>query len=662
MKSLNRMVLGAAIFFAAASFMRIPVSVADDWLPIDPADLALKDNPKNPGADAMMLYRERKVNEPKAYSREYTRMKIFTKEGAKYGNIEIPYEKDVDSIIGIRGRTIHPDGKIIDFGGKVLDKVMVKTGGLRVYVKSFSLPAVQPGSIIEYRYQDQLNEQRYYIGSESWTPQGELFTRLVRFSILPLSGMSAEGLQLSYRVSHFSEQVKLEQQSGGYLTVELHDVPGVADEELMPPKAAIRPRIEFFYRDRNEPASETKEQYWRRIDKNWDRILEKFVDKKGALQAELSRITRASDSPDLKLRKIYARVEQIRNLNLEPEKTRKEQKSEALKPNSNVEDVLKHSYGTERDINMLFIGLARAAGFDATQVYVAPTNADIFTPTGQEASQLSADIVWVHAGDREYYLDPGARYYPFGMLPWFEAGAQGIRLRKDGPEVVTAAGLTSADATLVRSCDIKIGTHGGATGTISVDYAGELGGIWRTQERNEDETGRKKDFGDEVRGWLPAGATFNVTSISNWDDTSKPVHVEGSFTIPPAGPPAGSRALVPITIFRTRYVDVFKSSTRSNPVDFSYPFQEIDDIKYELPGSYTVEFLPTISKVDLGAAVYDVSVTQQRHTVEVKRHLNLQGIYFAVKFYSSLRFFFTKAQSNDQTQIVLQSTQSAKTN
>src|SRR5271166_6940256 len=64
---------GAAYFAMPAAFPAV-----DDWQPIDPADLALKDNPKAPGADAMILYGETRVNEPKFFTESYTRMKIFT--------------------------------------------------------------------------------------------------------------------------------------------------------------------------------------------------------------------------------------------------------------------------------------------------------------------------------------------------------------------------------------------------------------------------------------------------------------------------------------------------------------------------------------------------------------------------------------------------------
>jgi hypothetical protein len=652
-------VVGVTALFIVLPFLSAATARGDDWQPIDPGDLAMKDNPKDPGADAMILYRERFVDENRAYSREYVRMKIFTKEGLKYANVELTYVKGSDKITAVEGRTIHADGSVVNFNGNVLDKVVVKAGGVKLDEKAFSLPDVQPGSIIEYRYQDQLDEQRYYISLDQWTPQGELFSRLVRFSIKPLGGMAANGLQLAFRTVNLPEKVSPERQRDGSLLVELHDIPGVAQEELMPPDAFLRPRVEFFYRNPNDPKNETQQQYWTRIDKNSDRSLEKFIEKEGPLRAELARITAASDSADQKLQKMYARAQQIRNISFDPAKTRQEDKAENLKPNNNAEDVLKHGYGNEAEINMLFIGLARAAGFDATQVWVASTNSTLFTPQSEEVSQLSTDLVWLRADGHEYYLDPGARFYPFGLLPWTEAGTSGIRLRKDAPDFINTPPLTSADAGLVRNCDIVLGAQGDATGTIRVDYSGEFGALWRMEERDEDDAGRKKDLADDIRGWLPAGSTFDVTSISNWDDVTKPLHVEGTFKISAAGMPAGSRLLVPLTLFRTRYADVFKPSTRSNPVDFDYPFEEVDTVTYHVPKGYSIESVPTVTKVDLGAAVYQASVTKEPDTVEIQRHLAVAGIYFPVKSYSSLRFFFNKVQSNDQTQIVLRSSQLA---
>ena len=53
----------------------------------------MKDNPKQPGADAMILYREVSVDETAATVSSYSRIKIFTSAGVKsQADVEIPYD------------------------------------------------------------------------------------------------------------------------------------------------------------------------------------------------------------------------------------------------------------------------------------------------------------------------------------------------------------------------------------------------------------------------------------------------------------------------------------------------------------------------------------------------------------------------------------------
>ncbi len=107
--------------------------------------------------------------------------------------------------------------------------------------------------------------------------------------------------------------------------------------------------------------------------------MDRFVDKKKELSIKTCRRTLTpTDSPETKLRKLYARVLKIHNLDLEDVKTQKEAKKEEIKPNNNADDVLKHGYGHNLDINFLMIGLARAAGFEAADVRVAPRSANVF--------------------------------------------------------------------------------------------------------------------------------------------------------------------------------------------------------------------------------------------------------------------------------------------
>src|SRR5271155_5562975 len=65
-----------------------------EFAPVDKAELEMKDNPKQPGAHAMILeWRESKFDNT-GFLLVYNRIKIFDTEGKKYGDIELPYKKD----------------------------------------------------------------------------------------------------------------------------------------------------------------------------------------------------------------------------------------------------------------------------------------------------------------------------------------------------------------------------------------------------------------------------------------------------------------------------------------------------------------------------------------------------------------------------------------
>jgi Domain of Unknown Function with PDB structure (DUF3857) len=641
----------------------LSTSAGDDWLPIPPADLALKDNPAQPGAHAMILYRESTVDEKSvatdgASTTEYVRIKIFTEQGTKEANVQIPFLKGSSDIKDIRARTIQPDGTVTNFSAEIFDKTVVKVSGLKVLAKTFTLPDVHPGSIIEYKYRERSNEHQLL--NEKWIVSGRLFTRDARFSFKPYAGRGS--FSLSYRQFGLpANSVPQVEKDGSYL-LEVHNIAGIEEETFMPPGNLLHTRVEFFYRNANEPMDQTPEDYWNHKGKQWSDSLDQFINKKDILVDDLRNIISPGDSPEVKLQKIYARVQKIRNLSDEHLKTEKEQKQEQLKPNSNVEDVLKHSYAYSRDINYTFVGLARAAGFEATEIWVARRNNSLFFPKLKDSSQLRADIVWVRAGAKEYYLDPSATYYPFGILPWYETATDGVRVGKQNGEIVKTPAPLAADANTIRHADMTIDEDGLAVGKLEVDFTGQRGAIRREEERNEDETGRRKSLENEIKGWLPTGSSFEITNVADWDKNDLPLHVEGTAKIPNLGTMAGHRMLVAEAVFQASQAKAFEPEKRVNPIYFHYPYEEIDTVKLRAPAGYRIENVPAIVQVKSGPVAYEISAAQQDNSVEVKRHLLVSGIMFPVEVYPALRQFFNTVKTNDDAQIVFQNAESAKNN
>ena len=659
MNQAQRTFCGIVIFLVALLASPRCAVPAEDWQPIAPEDLKLKDNPKQAGADAMVLYRQVDVDARNASVNNYLRVKIFTTQGVtQNADVEIPYNKAQESVQGVHGRTIQPDGSITEFDGKTFDKEIVKGSGIKYLAKTFTMPKVQPGSIIEYKYREQYDDHYYW--SLGWTVQYNLYTRLARFSIKPDDSNYA--FPLSSRFYNLSANAAIQKQTGNLYTLEINDLPGIEEEPLMPAASALQARVEFYYRDQNEPSSETPDQYWKRIGKKWNEDVDHFVDKKKELAVEVSQDVSSSDPPETKLRKLYARALKIRNLNMEDDKSQKENKQEQIKSNNNVDDVLKHGYGRVFDINFLLIGLARAAGFEAADVRVSSRNLKFFYPKREAAGDLTSDLVWVRTDSKEYWLDPSARYFPFGMLPWDEAAASGVRMSKDGAEMIMTPALVSANATIVRHADIALDQTMEMSGKLQVDFTGLDGAYLRLESRDEDAKGRQKVVEDEIKEWLPVGSTFEAFTINNWDDVEQPVHVEGSVTIPSFAKGMMQRMLIPLEIFTTTEVGSFQSQKRTNEVDFAYPYEKIDDLIIHAPLTYKVQGVPAPQKVSPGPISYEIETTQQKDAVEVKRHLVITGIRYPKESYPGLRNFFSIVRTNDNASLMFQNAQSANNN
>ena len=634
-----------------------PLAADNDWLPIPAADLALKDNPASPGANAMILYRESDMDSNTSSAKEYFRIKVFTQEGTRQGDIEIPFIRQNADIKDIRGRTVQPDGTIINFDGKIYEKTIVKASGIKFLAKTFTLPDVHPGSIIEYKFREQ-SDPRLYV-NESWTITNSLYTRDAHFTIKP-EAADHPTLPLSYRQFGLPQHVAPVRQPNGTFTMDIHDIAGLEDEDLMPPERTLQVRVDFFYNSFGDPANETPDHFWNRKGKLWADEIDRFTSKKGALEKDLSATIAPGDSDEVKLRKIYARAQKIRNLSMEDAKTEKEQKQEQIKPNASVEDVIKHNYGNGREVNFLFLALARTAGFSAAEVYVAPRNVNFFLPNTLDASQLSADIVWVHTSSRDYYLDPASAAFPFGILPWYETNTRGLRCTKDGGEIVTIPPALPSQSAYVRTADIHIDSEGEATGTLQVDITGQLAADSREENRAEDEAGRRKTINDEITAWLPTGSTFDLGKLDNWKDNNLPLHIEGTVKIPNFGTSAGRRILVPASIFHSGLSAAFRPEKRLYPVYFSSPYEDIDETKFHVPEGFKIEAVPASNQVKPGFVSYEISSAQQNNIVVVKRHLVIDGMIFPVTSYAPLRSFFNQVKSNDDAQIVLQDAETAK--
>ena len=158
-------------------------SAAAEWPAITPEDKAMASVPQQPDAPAVILYRQENTDDTKNFRTVYLRIKVLTEAGRKYADVEIPVGRSPFTISQLSGRTVHGDGQIIPLEDQPVDKVVVRDHGVRMHVKAFTLPSVQVGSILDYRYSLHFPEGSR--NAPEWMVQSELFTRKAVFKFVP---------------------------------------------------------------------------------------------------------------------------------------------------------------------------------------------------------------------------------------------------------------------------------------------------------------------------------------------------------------------------------------------------------------------------------------------------------------------------------------------
>jgi hypothetical protein len=625
-----------------------------DWLPVTPQDWQIKEVPGDPGASAIQLYYAEHIDDPRNMQFVYHRIKILSEKALQPGgpaDVEILVPPD-SSVSDLKARTLHSDGTIVDFTGKPFEKVVVKGRGIKFLAKTFTFPEVTLGSILEYKYVLNTPANRIFIFSE-WSVQHDLFTVKENLTMTPyLEGL--EGFMAGYQVSmvstNLSKDMKLTKKNPGW-ELNAQNLPAFQAESYMPPENNYKPEVRFFY-IKYQPDSDDK--YWRELSKALYEETEHFIGNHGEVKAAALAAIGAETTPEGKLRKLYDRAQQIRNLSFERERSEEEKKKEALKENENVVDVLGRGYGGHNEINRLYVAMARAAGFEASILAASDRKEGFFAKSLLSRSQVEKEIVVVKVDGADLYLDPGTKFCPFKLLPWAQTSTQALKLDKKGGDLILVPPATQDKAVVRRSVNALLDPAGLLKGQITIQYQGGEALERRLTALKTDDAGRKKMLEDELKEWLLSGAIVKLTDEQGWESSEEPLIATFDVEVPGYASVAGKRLLIPSYLFQTRQINTFKQSQRRFPVYFPYAFSEIDQVAIVIPAGYSAESVPQQQDAGLPYARYQIRSQMAASQLVTQRNLLFNGIFFPLERYPELRGFFNKVQSGDEQQAVMQ--------
>ena len=651
----------ALAIFATFDLPTARAQVPPAWPPVPPEELALKDNAFDPGSPAVILEYEVQTDNTKSTETVYKRIKVFREEGKKYGDIEIRYVEKFTKVEEIRARVTSSSGKSEDFNGAIYDKEVIKVKKFLYNAKTFTLPNIEVGSVIEYYYRlhwhsdipDVIKNPGRYLITETfaylaaeWEIQQDIAVRHGRFTLHPVMGartvIHSHGLP-----KDVTKNVSID----GTRELEVNYIPAFQKEEYSPPEENLKIRADIFYTlgmygDDIRP-------FWLSLARRESEYYEKFIGKPKDVQKEADRLLQPGDNEETKLQKIYARVQQIRALSYEPEKTKKERKQESLKENKSVEDVLNRGYAFANEINLVFIALTRAAGFRAYPVRVAARNRAFFVAERPDPYQLNSLVAEVIIGSKPRFLDPATMYCPDQFLPWEETDAGGIRVDRFETKLETTPRPESKDAVTRRTAELHLDAEGNLDGKLSVSYEGQEALRRRLKAIDQDEAERRKELEDEVQHLLAQGGSAKLITAEGWTVSGAPLKAQFEIQVPGFASRASQRLMMPVAVFHSSGQHPFASTRRVNPVYFDYPTESYEEVKLELPLGLQIESLPSTTRIERGPTVYESTSTKQGNVVDLKRTLKMAAYYVPADRYPALKQFYEQIRAADEQQAVL---------
>jgi len=624
---------------------------SEDWFPVTAGDLALKSVPGNPGAAAVQLDYSDSTDDALRSRFIHHRVKILTEQGKQYGDVVIPVPQGY-TISDIRARTIRPNGNAAEFKGRIFEKVILRRYPEKLTARTFAMPEVQVGSIVEVKYRLMWEK---YVYDTTWSLQHDLYTLRERFWLRPYQGPlqtrhGGDETRLSYVYSNMPAGVT-PKETGAGISLTLENIPAFRPETMMPPEENFKPEVRFFYGGRE---MESPESFWRDIGKEWQEKAERFMGRRKEMETAAAEIAGSETDARQKLRKIYARVQLIRNLSYEPARSRAEVRKEELKSNDAAGQVLSRGYGYQNEIAELFAALARAAGFEADLLRASSRENRVFDEKLLSEKQLEWELVRVKLGTEDLFLDPGTRFCPFGMVAWQHTSVPALRLDKQGGVFVVVPTPSAEQTVTRRTAEMTLSPEGALRGEITLEFSGNEALQRRLDALDTDEAGRRQEMEEQLLSWLPPGARVKLREAQGWDTSEQRLTARFYVEVPGFAARTGRRLSVPAGLFHSPQLEISGVSQRRYPVYVPYTYEEIDNVSIQLPAGFLAATLPNGEDVRLPSTRFITTSSSSGRLLKVTKALIVNSIYFQPEQYPELQGFFRKLKNAEGEQIVME--------
>jgi hypothetical protein len=629
--------------------------VAADWPPVNPADLALKTPTIESDADAeALLWDVRVSHSVQMFSVttdefNYLRVKIFTDHGRdKFTTVDLAFG-DNGKITDIAGRTIRPNGEIVELkSDAIYERVLAKSGDIKVKVKSFAMPAVENGAIVEYRWRKTTVDLLTYHFRLPF--QREIPVHLVTYHIKLSADFpsSSRSLVLHMQAAPFIKE------SDGFFSTSAANIPAFREEPDMPSESQVRPWMLLYY---TADTKQTPDQYWENTGKHLYEGYKDEIKINGDMRDASAEVVKGASSDEEKLRRLFEFVcKEFKNTGYESDAVREARKK--VKQNNNTADTWKHKTGTGYEITLLFVALAQAQGFEARVTRTAERSFGPFRHDFTDLYFLPTYNVAVKVAGKWKFCDPASPFLPFGMLRSDEEGQVALITDPKLPVLEKTPRATPEESLTNRSATFRVLEDGSLEGDVAVSYTGHASEGrkrgYQAQSPDEREEAVRQGVRDRFKG-----AEVTAVKIEGVSAILEPLKIGYHVKIENYAQRTGRRLFLKCSYFNRDAPPRYIAADRKYPIVYDHAWMETDHVTYEIPPGYSLEKAEAPSPVRAGGVAEQsvrmtIAPATRILTFDRKTMFGANAVLdFPTSAYKDLKTIFDRFQEMDDHTLII---------
>jgi hypothetical protein len=607
------------------------------WRDISPEEMALAAPRIDPEAGAEILIADISVDDSSdnaTLTSNYVRIKVFDRKGVELlDKIDLEYVRGRGNTVrDVAARVVLPDGTVRELEqGDLFEREVVRYGDVRVNVKSFSFPGIEPGCIIEYQYQ-----AVQYGGSA----HGMRLCLQDRFPIHYLRLRVKPYTRYQSHIVHANTGSAKVEKVDGYQQLKLRDVPAFERAPFPPPRDVIEPwfRLTYTYsQNLKDP-----DAFWKaRAERLYEHGRTFVTPNNRRVRAVVAEETQGINSDEAKLQVLYTYMQRkVANLSYDSHGYTIDELSK-LKDNETAADVLARGYGYATEINATFAALAAAAGYEARLAAVTNRARTFFHRSMHHHDAISYQLAAVNVGGAWRFFDPGDPFLPCGMLDWINSDGHVLLAHNKEVQFVPTPPAQAGESRILNRAELTLRADGTLAGDVRITCTGHEAVYIRRNYENLAGAKLAEKVANNLGKRLPR-ALVSKAVMENERDLVLPVTIAYHVEIPGYADVAGSRLFVNPSMFRHNAAALFPEQNRSCSIYFRYPWEEDDTVNIALPEGYTIENgeMPK-SLGDCSAIVHSITIGMLRDgRLALRRKFRVNSVLIPADQYPAVKLLF----------------------